>query len=80
MRSQINKNKEASERQPSDKVGARGKQCNPFWPGEASGTEETCINRRKEWPPNYLRCAPSKVTAMRQFAEERLCQAWRVPF
>jgi hypothetical protein len=29
---------------------------------------------------DYLRCAPSNVTAMRQFAEERLCQAWRVPF
>jgi hypothetical protein len=28
----------------------------------------------------YFRCAPSRVTAMRQFAEERLCQAWRVPF
>jgi hypothetical protein len=38
--------------------------------------------RRKERGPGlgYLRCAPSSVTAMRQFAEERLCQAWRVPF
>ncbi len=37
--SQIHKNKEASERQPSDKVGARGRQCHPF-----------CTNRRRSGP------------------------------
>jgi hypothetical protein len=37
-------------------------------------------SRKKSAAGLYLRCAPSNVTAMRQFAEERLCQAWRVPF
>jgi hypothetical protein len=27
-----------------------------------------------------LRSAPSNVTAIKHFSEDRLCQAWRVPF
>jgi hypothetical protein len=27
-----------------------------------------------------LRWAPSKVTAIKHLTEDRLCQAWRVPF
>jgi hypothetical protein len=27
-----------------------------------------------------LRTAPSNVTAIKHFSEDRLCQAWRVPF
>ncbi len=37
---------ETSERQPSDKAGARGRQLPSFLPGEACGTQKERINGR----------------------------------
>jgi hypothetical protein len=66
--SQIHKNKEASERQPSDQVGARGKQRHPAWRGSLADLAQGSSiwmgsNRRRVRSASIVSSAPASSSA-----------------